>query len=145
MHRTPCLPIRWHTHRRRIGCMATQEVCFVCFFVVSCWLGGYVAPTIRAVAGLLGLIYLLSLPPKRMPFFMLGGMAAGCRPDGRTICFGKLVELLFSIHSDCPCHRVSYRRPAGEKFFYYPVFANAVFFQLGVVCRFVLFRPLAMA
>ena len=54
------------------------------------------------------------------------------------------MELLFSIHSDCPCHRVSYRRPAGEKFFHYPVFANAIFFQLGFVCRFVLFRHWAM-
>ena len=129
-----------------LGCMATQGGLFrlfLCGFLLG--LAGMLRLQYAPVAGLLGLIYLLSLPPKRMPFFMLGGMAAVLSPDGRTICFGKLVELLFSIHSDCPCHRVSYRRPAGEKFFYYPVFANAVFFQLGVVCRFVLFRPLAMA
>ena len=140
-------PIRWHTHRRRIGCMATQGGLFrlfLCGFLLG--LAGMLRLQYAPVAGLLGLIYLLSLPPKRMPFFMLGGMAAVLSAGCRTICFGKLVELLFSIHSDCPCHRVSYRRPAGEKFFLLPVFANAVFFQLGVVCMpFCSFRPLAMA
>ena len=126
-------PIRWHTHRRRIGVHGNAGR-FVSF--VSLWflagLGGMLRLQYAPVAGLLGLIYLLSLPPKRMPFFMLGVWRRCCRPMVGLFVLGKLVELLFSIHSDCPCHRVSYRRPAEKSFSITPVFANAVFFQLGL-------------
>ncbi|WOV90681.1 MAG: hypothetical protein R1F54_09145 [Candidatus Zeuxoniibacter abyssi] len=60
-----------------LGCMATQGGLFrlfLCGFLLG--LAGMLRLQYAPVAGLLGLIYLLSLPPKRMPFFMLGGMAA---------------------------------------------------------------------
>ena len=60
-----------------LGCMATPGGLFrlfLCGFLLG--LAGMLRLQYAPVAGLLGLIYLLSLPPKRMPFFMLGGMAA---------------------------------------------------------------------
>ena len=60
-----------------LGCMATPGGLFrlfLCGFLLG--LAGMLRLQYAPVAGLLGLIYLLSLPPKRMPFFMLGGMAS---------------------------------------------------------------------
>ena len=77
-----------------LGCMATPGGLFrlfLCGFLLVWFLaglGGMLRLQYAPVAGLLGLIYLLSLPPKRMPFFMLGVWQQRCWPDGRIIYFG---------------------------------------------------------
>ena len=135
-------PIRWRAHRRRIGVHGNAGGLFrlfLCGFLLG--LAGMLRLQYAPVAGLLGLIYLLSLPPKRMPFFMLGGMAAAMLAGWSDYLFwGGVVAFLLSA-----CQSSYYYQLWGRRFSLSSsqfISANVFFFLALVYTPFYFFSAL---
>ena len=120
-----------------LGCMATPGGLFrlfLCGFLLG--LAGMLRLQYAPVAGLLGLIYLLSLPLSECRFLCWAVWRRCCRPDGRTICFGEVGGTLIFNTFGLPLSQSILPETSGRKIFPLPRFCKCNFFPAWVCMPF---------